>query len=117
MKYAYLDITDLEVIPGLSRWGIPDINELKTSIMEHGIVNPLTVREKPRFGLFWMFKKKKYEIVDGAQRYKACKEIGIRFIPCGIGKISNAAVIEILAIQGRVDQIGLFREYLKYVSK
>lgn len=115
-KFKYLDIKDLEIIEGLSRWGDNGYLELKESIVKHGLVNPLTVRIKPRFEFWYLFQRNKYQIVDGAQRYRACKELGIRYIPCAICHITNAGIIESLAIQGRFTEAEVFRLSLQYTE-
>ena len=46
--------------------------ELVESIKEHGIINPVTVRET---------KNGKYEILSGRNRVRAAKKLGIRSVP------------------------------------
>lgn len=50
------------------------ISNLADSIQSNGLINPLTI----------IPKDEKYEIVAGHRRYLACKEAGLRKIPCRI---------------------------------
>ena len=54
--------------------------ELVESIKEHGIINPVTVREN---------KNGKYEILSGRNRVRAAKKLGIRSVPAIINPNSR----------------------------
>jgi len=56
------------------------IRELAMSIMENGLINPITVKKV----------KSKYRILAGAHRYLAIQDIGWETIPCRITKVTNA---------------------------
>lgn len=47
--------------------------QMKESIKENGIINPIIIRE---------IENKKYEIISGHNRVKCCRELGIKTIPC-----------------------------------
>ena len=47
------------------------LEELIASIKEHGVIQPLIVRQKG----------KKYEIVAGERRWRAAKEVGLTQVP------------------------------------
>ncbi len=51
------------------------LDELKKSILENGLIQPITVRRT---------QKDKYELISGERRLRACKEIGIKEIPAYI---------------------------------
>ena len=51
------------------------LDELKKSILENGLIQPITVRRH---------QKDRYELISGERRLRACKEIGIADIPAYI---------------------------------
>ncbi len=56
------------------------LEELKKSILENGLIQPITVRR---------VRKDHYELISGERRLRACKEIGIREIPAYIIKVDS----------------------------
>lgn len=65
------------------------IEELAISIKENGLIQPIIVRKKD----------KKYEIIAGERRYRACKLAGLKEISCVIEnyndqEVSTLAIIE-----------------------
>ena len=65
------------------------IEELADSIKENGLIQPIIVRKKD----------KKYEIIAGERRYRACKKAGLKDISCIIEdyndqEVSTLAIIE-----------------------
>lgn len=65
------------------------IEELSHSIKENGLIQPIIVRKKD----------KKFEIVAGERRYRACKQAGLKEISCIVEdyndqEVSTLAVIE-----------------------
>lgn len=65
------------------------IEELASSIKENGLIQPIIVRKKD----------KKYEIIAGERRYRACKLAGLKEISCIIEdyndqEVSTLAIIE-----------------------
>lgn len=65
------------------------IEELATSIKENGLIQPVIVRKKD----------KKYEIIAGERRYRACKLAGLKEISCVVEdyndqEVSTLAIIE-----------------------
>lgn len=60
------------------------LDELGSSIREHGVMSPLLVR--PRDG--------RYEIVAGERRYRAAGGAGLDEVPCIIRELSDSAVLE-----------------------
>ncbi|MGA1847251.1 ParB/RepB/Spo0J family partition protein [Deferribacter abyssi] len=57
-----------------------DFEELKRSIIENGLIEPLVVT--PDTNGY-------YKIICGNQRYKACKELNIEELPCIVKKFEN----------------------------
>ncbi len=66
------------------------INELASSIKEHGLVQPIVVRS---------LKEGKYEIVAGERRWRACKNIGLKKILAVVKDIDNAKLTELALIE------------------
>jgi ParB family transcriptional regulator, chromosome partitioning protein len=56
------------------------LDELKKSILENGLIQPITVR---RVG------KDLYELISGERRFRSCKDIGIKEIPAYIIKVDT----------------------------
>lgn len=82
-----LKISDLNVRKSVNTRCESFIN-LRESIRVSGVRKPLIVR----------FKNEKYEIIDGQRRFYACREIGLRTIPCDIQNISDKQAIELSLI-------------------
>lgn len=66
-----------------------NINELKESIREHGVIKHLLLR--PLVG-------DKYELVDGERRYRVCKDLGLSEVPAIIRSLTDIEVLEIQLI-------------------
>lgn len=77
---AKLDITKIVPNPYQPRieFEAAALDELKKSILENGLIQPVTVRRSNAVG--------NYELISGERRFRACKEIGYRFIPAYIIK-------------------------------
>ena len=65
------------------------IEELKQSIKQHGILQPLVVRKSI----------KGYEIVVGERRYRAAKEAGLDVIPVVVRDFSEQEMMELALIE------------------
>ncbi|GGM28584.1 stage 0 sporulation protein J [Paraliobacillus quinghaiensis] len=65
------------------------IEELKESILEFGILQPLIVRESI----------KGYEIVAGERRFRAAKEAGLETIPVIIKKLTDQKMMELALLE------------------
>ncbi len=69
---------------------LPDaLDELKKSILENGLIQPITVR---RAG------DKQYELISGERRLRACKEIGFSEIPAYIIVVDSKESMIALAL-------------------
>ncbi len=77
------------------------INELASSIEEHGVLQPITVR----------FVNKKYELIAGERRLLASKKANLKYIPCIVVNIceEKSAVLAIIE--------NLQRENLNYFEE
>ncbi|MCF8240241.1 MAG: ParB/RepB/Spo0J family partition protein [Melioribacteraceae bacterium] len=57
------------------------LDELKKSILENGLIQPITVRRA---------KDDSYELISGERRLRACREIGFKEIPAYIVQVDSA---------------------------
>ena len=64
------------------------LDELKKSILENGLIQPITVRRKDV----------KYELISGERRLRASKEIGIKEIPAYIIKVDTKEAMVALSL-------------------
>jgi len=65
------------------------LDELKKSIKEHGILEPLVVR--PHNG--------SYQLVAGERRYRAAKELGLEKVPVVVQHLDDRSVKEIMLLE------------------
>lgn len=65
------------------------LEELKKSILENGLIQPVTVRRAPG---------NNYELISGERRLRSCKEIGIREIPAYIIKVETKEAMLALSL-------------------
>lgn len=65
------------------------IEELKLSIKEHGVIQPIIVRKSI----------KGYEIIAGERRFRASKEAGLATVPAVVKDFNEAQVMEIALIE------------------
>ncbi|MBI9072114.1 MAG: ParB/RepB/Spo0J family partition protein [Melioribacteraceae bacterium] len=67
------------------------LDELKKSILENGLIQPITVRRKGHGN---------YELISGERRLRACKAIGYKEIPAYIIKVdTNEAMLALSLIE------------------
>jgi ParB family chromosome partitioning protein len=64
-------------------------DELKKSILENGLIQPITVRR---------VEVNNYELISGERRLRACKEIGIKDIPAYIIKVETKEAMLALSL-------------------
>lgn len=86
-----VDINEVEPNFGQPRKKFDEIElqELSKSILEHGIIQPLIVREK----------EGKYEIVAGERRYRAARLANINEIPIIIKTFSEQQTLEVALVE------------------
>jgi len=65
------------------------LQELKLSILENGLIQPVTVRRT---------KENKYELISGERRLRACKEIGMFEIPAYILRVDSKEAMLALSL-------------------
>ena len=66
------------------------IEELKNSIMQHGILQPLIVRKSTIKG---------YEIVAGERRYRAAKEANLKSVPAVVREFNDRQMMELALLE------------------
>lgn len=66
------------------------IEELKQSILVHGILQPIVLRKS---------SDKKYEIVAGERRFRAAKAAGLQKVPVLIKELSDAQMMELALLE------------------
>ncbi|MFA3781920.1 ParB/RepB/Spo0J family partition protein [Melioribacteraceae bacterium 4301-Me] len=65
------------------------LDELKKSILQNGLIQPITVRRNEQNG---------YELISGERRLRACKEIGYKEIPAYIIKVDSKEAMLALSL-------------------
>lgn len=72
------------------------LTELKASIAEHGIIQPLTVRKLGR---------DRYQLISGERRYRASQLAGLTDVPCYIRIANDQTMLEMALVENiqRVD--------------
>jgi ParB/RepB/Spo0J family partition protein len=87
-------MTDLEMSKlfiGVSnvRKSVGDLTELKMSIQEKGVLQPLLVRPL----------KNKYEVVVGSRRFEAAKSLGLKRVPVIIRQMNDADALSLSLVE------------------
>lgn len=90
-KVVQIPLSQLRANPYQPRKNFDDdnIQELAASIKEHGVIQPIIVRNVV----------KGFEIIAGERRYRASQIAGIATIPAVIKKLSDQQVMEIALIE------------------
>lgn len=70
------------------------IDQLAQSIKQHGLIQPIVVREISRSG-----KRPKYEIIAGERRFRACQQAGLTDIPILIRDSSDEQTLALALIE------------------
>lgn len=65
------------------------IEELKDSILQHGVIQPIIVRKSI----------KGYEIVVGERRFRASKEAGLEYIPAVVRELTDEQMMELALLE------------------
>jgi ParB family chromosome partitioning protein len=71
------------------RKSVGDITELKLSIQEQGILQPLLVRPQ----------KNKYEVVVGSRRYEAAKALGLKKVPVIVRPLTDGEALSVSLVE------------------
>jgi len=86
-----LDITELRPNPYQPRksFQVEAIEELKNSIIEYGIIQPLLVRKAI----------KGYEIIAGERRFRAAKEANLEKVPVIVKELNDQKMMELALLE------------------
>lgn len=82
-------IDQVDPNPTQPRQAMGDLSELKASIAEKGIIEPLIVRQRAS----------RFQIIAGERRYQAAVQLGLTTVPVIIRDVDDAEVIEIALIE------------------
>ena len=87
-----IDVNDISTNPNQPRTNFKkeSINELKNSIKELGLIQPITVRE---------LKNNKFQLISGERRLKAFKLIGLNSIPSYVRKANDIESLEMAIVE------------------
>ena len=89
--------------------GSPEMADMKKSIREHGLLQPIIVRPLERG----------FEIVAGHRRFAACRSLRWRFVPCRIREFTDRQAYEIQLAENlqrkTMDPIEEAEAYQRYV--
>ena len=87
--------------PDQPRQMMGDLSELKASISEKGIIEPLVVRQRGA----------RYQIIAGERRYQAASQLGLRELPVVLRDVDDREIIEIALIENiQRKDLGAFEE-------
>lgn len=89
------------------------LEELKKSILENGLIQPITVRRA---------QNNQYELISGERRLRSCKDIGIREIPAYIIKVETKEAMLALALieniqREKLNPIEIANAYKKLIEE
>lgn len=82
-------IDQVDPNPTQPRQAMGDLSELKASIAEKGIIEPLIVRQRGT----------RFQIIAGERRYQAAVQLSLTAVPVIIRDVDDAEVIEIALIE------------------
>ena len=119
----YIDITDIKPNTGQPRKHFDEekLEELASSIQQHGLIQPIVLRKL----------KTGYEIVAGERRWRACRIVGLKEVPCIVKELTDEenmllAIIENMqredlnpieeaeGLKQMIDTYGLTQEQVSY---
>lgn len=88
--------------PRKTNISLESIRDLMLSIQEHGILQPIILRES---------EFDKYELIAGERRYRAAVELKLSTIPCIIMKVNSKEAFAIALIENiQREQLSLYEE-------
>ena len=94
-------IDQVDPNPDQPRQLMGDLSELKASIAEKGIIEPLVVRQRGS----------RFQIIAGERRYQAASQLGLRELPVVLRDVDDREIIEIALIENiQRKDLGAFEE-------
>jgi len=89
-RLAELPVGQIEPDPDQPRKEVGDIDDLKASIREHGILQPILVS---------IVGEDRYRLIAGERRFTAAKAIGLERVPCIVRTIEEHRRLEVQLIE------------------
>lgn len=89
---ALIDITAIEANPFNPRthFELSALEELKTSILTHGIIQPITVRKMGR---------DRYQLISGERRFRAAQLAGLQQVPAYVRIANDQTMLEMALVE------------------
>ena len=91
LKHIYMD--DIQENDENPRSEIGSVDDLKASIKEHGLLQPIVVRRVVGNG---------FKVVAGSRRFKACKELGLGAVACYVIDADDTTAYELATAENIV---------------
>lgn len=94
--FQSLSLATIDPSPTQPRKTFAAIDEMAADIKQHGVLQPVLVRPRP---------KKRFELVFGERRVRGAKAAGLKEIPAIVRELTDAEVVEIQIVENakRVD--------------
>lgn len=89
-RFANVPLEFIEPDPDQPRKNIGDIEELKASILEHGIIQPIVVSP---------YGKELFRIIAGERRFSAAQSLGLKTVPTIIRTVEEHRRLEVQLIE------------------
>lgn len=89
-RLAELPIAQIEPDPDQPRKDVGDIDDLKASITEHGILQPILVS---------VVAEDQYRLIAGERRLTAAKAVGLKTVPCIVRTVEEHRRLEVQLIE------------------
>lgn len=89
-RLAMLPPSQIEPDPDQPRKEVGDLEELKASIEEHGIIQPCIVS---------VIGDDRYRLIAGERRWTAATELGLKLIPCVVRSVEEHRRLEVQIIE------------------
>src|SRR3954462_14701216 len=84
-----IPIEQFDPNPNQPRQVMGDLSELMASMAEHGVLEPLLVRQRGE----------RFQIVAGERRYQAAVQVGLRELPAVVRDVDDAEMLELALIE------------------
>lgn len=90
--FSFIPVEQIEVNPDQPRknFDAADLNDLKNSIIVHGLIQPITVRR---------MAEDQYQLISGERRWRASKLAEIKEIPAFIRVANDAEMMEMALVE------------------
>ena len=110
-RFANVPIENIEPDPDQPRKHIGDVEDLKASIREHGIIQPIVISP---------YGEEMFRIIAGERRFSAAKALGLKTVPTIIRTVEEHRRLEIQLIENihrqelsPVEEAGAYRRLME----